>query len=48
MPGPSVGSACVMHASHVVAAVGAVPDRMVYALVGEEANHEHILDADIA
>ena len=48
MPGLRVGSACVMNASHVVTAVGTVPDRMVYALVGEEANHEHILDADIA
>ena len=37
-----------MHATHVVAEVGAVLDRMVDALVGEEACHEHVLNADIA
>ena len=37
-----------MHATHVVAKIGTVPHRMVDALVGEEASHEHILNADIA
>jgi hypothetical protein len=37
-----------MHASHVVAAIGAILDRVVDTLVGEEACNEHILDADIA
>jgi hypothetical protein len=37
-----------MHASHVVAAIGAVLDHMVDALVGQDAGDEHILDADIA
>ena len=48
VPGLGLGGAGVVHAAHVVAAIGAVLHRVVDALVGEEAGHEHILDADIA
>ena len=48
MPRLGFRSASIVHASHVVAAIGAVLHRVVDALVGEDAGHEHILDADIA
>ena len=44
----ALGGASIMHTSHVVAAIGAVFDRVVDKLVGEETRHEHILNADIA
>ena len=48
VPRLSLRRAGIVHATHVVAKIGAVLYRVVDALVGEEACYEHVLDAHIA